>query len=187
MKMLFAVACAALCWSSGAAAQDAPISTAAGAPAMPAAQAAPALRPQPSHAGPVHARPVYANPFEGNAVYGGPGYGGGLGFGGPGYGSPFFGSPVLAPGGPMGAVSDATDPNRPPQDPTSSGDGAYEAARMAAAEKGQTPCQQTDGKPHGEVWAGAGTRGYNDVGGVVTAPVGCHASVTVAFDRSQFR
>ena len=46
--------------------------------------------------------------------------------------------------------------------------------------------QQGDGKPHGEVWAGVGTGGYRNVGGVVTQPIGECAQVTVAIDHTQF-
>jgi len=45
--------------------------------------------------------------------------------------------------------------------------------------------QQGDGKPHGEVWAGVGTGGYRNVGGVVTQPLGDCAQVTVAIDHSE--
>lgn len=42
-----------------------------------------------------------------------------------------------------------------------------------------------DNKPHGEVWAGAGTGGYRNVGGVVTQPIGSCGSVTLMIDHSQ--
>jgi len=42
-----------------------------------------------------------------------------------------------------------------------------------------------DNKPHGEVWAGAGTGGYRNVGGVVTQPIGSCGSVTLMIDQSQ--
>ncbi len=41
-----------------------------------------------------------------------------------------------------------------------------------------------DRKPHGEVWAGVGTGGYRELGGVVTQPVGDCGSVTIAVSRS---
>lgn len=44
--------------------------------------------------------------------------------------------------------------------------------------------QPPDRKPHGEVWAGVGTGGYNTVGGVVTQPIGDCGSATVAISRS---
>ena len=58
-----------------------------------------------------------------------------------------------------------------------------EAAGDKQARKG---CPQTgDGKPHGEVWAGVGTGGYRNVGGVVTQPLGDCAQVTVAIDHTE--
>jgi hypothetical protein len=44
---------------------------------------------------------------------------------------------------------------------------------------------RSDGKPHGEVWAGVGTGGYRNVGGVVTQPIGECGSATIAIDRTQ--
>lgn len=46
-------------------------------------------------------------------------------------------------------------------------------------------CPVSDGKPHGEVWAGVGTRGYRTVGGVVTQPIGDCGSVTVGVSRTE--
>jgi len=69
---------------------------------------------------------------------------------------------------------------------------AGQSTDEAAADKGpgkdpDKRCpQQGDGKPHGEVWAGVGTGGYRNVGGVVTQPLGDCAQVTVAIDRTQF-
>jgi hypothetical protein len=40
-----------------------------------------------------------------------------------------------------------------------------------------------DRNPHGEVWAGIGTGGYREAGGVVTKPLGDCGSVTVAIDH----
>ena len=42
-----------------------------------------------------------------------------------------------------------------------------------------------DRKPHGEVWAGIGTGGYREAGGVVTQPVGACGQVTIAIDRTE--
>jgi hypothetical protein len=42
-----------------------------------------------------------------------------------------------------------------------------------------------DHKPHGEVWAGAGTGGYRELGGVVTQPLGDCGRVTVMIDQSR--
>jgi hypothetical protein len=41
-----------------------------------------------------------------------------------------------------------------------------------------------DRAPHGEVWAGVGTRGYNDIGGVVTQPLGDCSTVTLGYEQS---
>jgi hypothetical protein len=41
---------------------------------------------------------------------------------------------------------------------------------------------KTDKTPHGEVWAGVGTRGYREIGGVVCLPVGENTAVTIAVD-----
>lgn len=56
------------------------------------------------------------------------------------------------------------------------GDGRCRAAAPAA---------DTDHQVHGEVWAGAGTHGYRDVGTAMTAPVGRCGSVSIAIDRSE--
>jgi hypothetical protein len=56
------------------------------------------------------------------------------------------------------------------------------AAAGPARGAGCTPA--IDRKPHGEVWAGVGTGGYREGGGVVTAPVGACGQVTVAIDRT---
>ncbi len=41
---------------------------------------------------------------------------------------------------------------------------------------------QPDHKAHGEVFAGAGTHGYREAGGVVCQPIGDHSAVTVGVD-----
>jgi hypothetical protein len=63
-----------------------------------------------------------------------------------------------------------------------------EASAQAVAKAApSTPCAatKTDGKPHGEVWAGAGTQGYRQAGGVVTEPLGSCGSVTLMIDHTQ--
>jgi len=56
----------------------------------------------------------------------------------------------------------------------------------AAADKTANGCQRNpDRAPHGEVWAGVGTGGYRNVGGVVTQPLGDCAQVTVAIDHTE--
>lgn len=48
------------------------------------------------------------------------------------------------------------------------------------------PARKEDGKPdkspHGEVWAGVGTSGYREIGGVVCAPLGENAALSIAVD-----
>jgi hypothetical protein len=41
----------------------------------------------------------------------------------------------------------------------------------------------TDGRPHGEVWVGVGTRGYREIGGVVTQQIGRCGSVTIGVSK----
>jgi hypothetical protein len=60
------------------------------------------------------------------------------------------------------------------------GEPANSAAPQARA--GCTP--PPDRKPHGEVWAGVGTSGYRELGGVVTQPIGDCGQVTVAIDHA---
>ncbi|THD58625.1 hypothetical protein [Phenylobacterium sp.] len=59
------------------------------------------------------------------------------------------------------------------------------ALAKPAAPSAQCAAIKADGKPHGEVWAGAGTQGYREVGGVVTQPVGDCSSVTLMVDHTQ--
>lgn len=54
-----------------------------------------------------------------------------------------------------------------------------------AAPSPRCAASQADGRPHGEVWAGVGTRGYRQMGGVVTQPLGGCGSLTVMIDRSE--
>lgn len=60
------------------------------------------------------------------------------------------------------------------------------SAAAAQAGKAQA-CPASDGKPHGEVWAGVGTGGYREAGGVVTQPVGDCGQVTIGVSRTQGR
>ena len=52
-----------------------------------------------------------------------------------------------------------------------------------------TASQNPDGKPdkgpHGEVWAGVGTHGYREIGGVVCQPLGANSALTIAVDRTE--
>ena len=61
--------------------------------------------------------------------------------------------------GPCGAVSVSTDGTMPPP---------------------------PDKNPHGAVWAGVGTHGYRNVGGVVCVPLGNNSAVTVAVDSTRW-
>ena len=47
------------------------------------------------------------------------------------------------------------------------------------------PDGKTDKTPHGEVWAGVGTNGYREIGGVVCAPLGDNAAVTLGIDTGR--
>lgn len=42
-----------------------------------------------------------------------------------------------------------------------------------------------DRKPHGEVWAGIGTHGYREIGGVVTQPIGDCGYVSIAISHTE--
>ncbi len=46
--------------------------------------------------------------------------------------------------------------------------------------------EKTPNRAHGAVWAGAGTHGYREIGGVVCQPIGQTGAVTIAVDRSQY-
>lgn len=98
--------------------------------------------------------------------------------------------------GPEGAPPAAEAPTRPlaedPQSPEAigrwardviAGRPAEDAQKVAEAKRGCTP--PDDRKPHGEVWAGVGTGGYREVGGVVTQPIGQCGSVTIAVDKME--
>ncbi len=41
---------------------------------------------------------------------------------------------------------------------------------------------KTDKTPHGQVWAGVGTNGYREIGGVACLPLSDKAAVTIAVD-----
>jgi hypothetical protein len=47
------------------------------------------------------------------------------------------------------------------------------------------PTPVRDHKVHGEVSVGVGTKGYREVGGVVTGPIGDDGQVTIAIDAGQ--
>jgi hypothetical protein len=69
------------------------------------------------------------------------------------------------------------------------------ARRILAGQSSEKQDREADGKgcrrnddrkPHGAVWAGVGTGGYRNVGGVVTQPIGACGSATIAIDHTQF-
>ncbi len=72
-------------------------------------------------------------------------------------------------------------------------------AQIVAADPGPLmgPCGPTapdkknpdkpDHQAHGEVFAGVGTGGYREGGGVVCQPIGDHAAVTVGVDVEHYR
>jgi hypothetical protein len=63
---------------------------------------------------------------------------------------------------------------------------APDAPPLASAAPAAPGCNEvSDRKPHGEVWAGAGTHGYRDVGTAMTAPVGKCGSVSIMVDRTE--
>jgi hypothetical protein len=64
------------------------------------------------------------------------------------------------------------------------GQPSREAVAGAPAPGGRCPAPP-DSKPHGEVWAGIGTGGYREAGGVVTQPVGDCGEVTLGVSRTQ--
>ncbi|MHB8529679.1 MAG: hypothetical protein ACYC8V_09245 [Caulobacteraceae bacterium] len=45
---------------------------------------------------------------------------------------------------------------------------------------------KADHKAHGEVFAGVGTGGYREAGGVICQPLGDHAAVTVGIDTARW-
>jgi hypothetical protein len=57
---------------------------------------------------------------------------------------------------------------------------------VAQAQPGRCPAR-VDKRPHGQVWAGIGTGGYREVGGVVTQPIGDCATVTIGMSRTEGR
>ena len=59
-----------------------------------------------------------------------------------------------------------------------------EPAQAADPDRCATPA---DDRPHGQVWAGVGTGGYREFGGVVTKRFSNCASATVAISRTEGR
>jgi hypothetical protein len=109
---------------------------------------------------------------------------------------------VIAAGRPTGAPPAGAAPARlgqPLASPVRSAaeaNGAWArdvlAGRSTAADDGEAsgPAPRpgcvpaAERKPHGEVWVGAGTRGYREAGGVVTAPLGDCGQLTISVDKT---
>jgi hypothetical protein len=91
----------------------------------------------------------------------------------PGYGAPGDGAPSAPESGPL-RLSDRIDEGPDVLRPMGPCGG---------------PARKEDGKPdrspHGEVWAGIGSHGYRDIGGVVCAPLGDNAALSIAVDAGQ--
>lgn len=87
-------------------------------------------------------------------------------------GSPTGGAPVPASGGPL-RLADRID----------SGDDIVRSIGPCGAPAKANG--KPDRSPHGEVFAGVGTRGYREAGGIVCVPLGDKASVTVAVDAGR--
>lgn len=94
-------------------------------------------------------------------------------------------APATAPAAPLGQVQPAAA--EAPGDwarRVMAGEPAPE--EVAEAQQGRCPTR-VDTKPHGEVWAGIGTGGYREVGGVVTQTIGDCATVTIGMSRTEGR
>jgi hypothetical protein len=91
---------------------------------------------------------------------------------------------------PVGAPADTTATQ---EDPEALRAWAQHVLNAAAANPDAKPAgpaascatAKTDDKPHGEVWAGAGTHGYRQAGGVVTQPLGACGSLTLMVDHTE--
>lgn len=93
--------------------------------------------------------------------------------------------PVPAPAAAPPAVIVPSSPDVEPVRPPMAAPDGLDPGATADAPRRCSP--SPDGKAHGEVWAGAGTGGYRQAGGVVTQPLGACGSVTVAVDHTQWR
>ena len=87
-------------------------------------------------------------------------------------GSPTGGAPMPAPSGPI-RLSDRVD----------TGDNILRSVSPCGAPPKANG--SPDRSPHGEVFAGVGTHGYREGGGVVCVPLGDHASATLAVDAGR--
>src|SRR5262245_43028587 len=94
-------------------------------------------------------------------------------------------APVAA--APLATASVASTPDRSAQ---ANGDWARRVLAGEPSleeEKAERPrcAAPPDRKPHGEVWAGIGTHGYREIGGVVTQPIGDCSFVTIAVSHTE--
>jgi hypothetical protein len=87
-------------------------------------------------------------------------------------GSPTGGAPVPVSSGPL-RLSDHIE----------NGDNILRSVGPCGAPP--KPDGTPDKSPHGEVYAGVGTHGYREGGGVVCLPIGDKAAVTVAVDAGR--
>lgn len=99
------------------------------------------------------------------------------------------GAPPAAEAAPAPPAIVRDDPNSPDAigrwaNAVLAGEPTEEAKAEAPKRAGCIP--PTDGKPHGEVWAGIGTGGYRNVGGMVTVPLGECGYASIAVDKSEF-
>ena len=88
-------------------------------------------------------------------------------------GSPTGGAPIPASTGPL----------RLPDHRIDTGDDILRSVGPCGAPP--KPDGKPDRAPHGEVFAGVGTHGYREGGGVVCVPIGDKAAVTVAVDAGR--
>ena len=88
-------------------------------------------------------------------------------------GSPTGGAPVPQSSGPL----------RLPDHYADNGDNIVRSGSPCGAPP--KPDGTPDRAPHGEVFAGVGTHGYREGGGVVCVPLGDRAAVTVAVDAGR--
>ena len=88
-------------------------------------------------------------------------------------GSPTGGAPVPAASGPI----------RLPDRLDTGGDDIVRSVGPCGAPP--KPDGKPDRSPHGEVFAGVGTHGYREGGGVVCVPIGDKAAVTLAVDAGR--
>jgi hypothetical protein len=105
-------------------------------------------------------------------------------------------SAALAQDAPISTAADAVDGGAPMAGPFGApplrldngpgmGPGFLRAPVGPCGGPAKTEDGKTDKTPHGEVWAGVGTHGYREGGGVVCVPLSDRAAVTIAVDAGQ--